>query len=194
MSLCRYQYIPSHSFILFIGCRACLVFGLIFQGRRLFWIWVDLLKSTSILQTYLLANQFLILISIAVFIYLYLSILGSLASDATILVHFVWAKDYLHFVSIYPPHHRRGGNYLPHVPFLLASCMYPTEVCSLNFHWLKYDIPILPISLNDFLQAPTPFIMGLHADYYREPQDLTDVCIFKDYFHFLSYDRLLLWI
>lgn len=35
----------------------------------------------------------------------------------------------------------------------------------------------MPVSLCDFLQAPTPFIMGLHPDYYREPYDLTDIVI-----------------
>lgn len=69
--------------------------------------------------------------------------------------------------------------------------MYPFywhHVCILllvykTIHFIKihtFDnstyIPILPISLNDFLQAPTPFIMGLHTDYYKEPADLTDVC------------------
>eukprot|EP00026_Physarum_polycephalum_P000799 Phypoly_transcript_00800.p1 GENE.Phypoly_transcript_00800~~Phypoly_transcript_00800.p1 ORF type:complete len:1292 (+),score=205.60 Phypoly_transcript_00800:90-3965(+) len=52
----------------------------------------------------------------------------------------------------------------------ITYLMYP-------FYWHHVYIPILPISLNDFLQAPTPFIMGLHTDYYREPVDLTDIVI-----------------
>ncbi|PRP87362.1 ribosome assembly protein 4 (RSA4) [Planoprotostelium fungivorum] len=52
----------------------------------------------------------------------------------------------------------------------LCHLMYP-------FAWHHIYVPILACNMGDFLQAPTPFIMGVHSSYYKPRDDLEEVVI-----------------
>jgi len=65
-------------------------------------------------------------------------------------------------------------------PYLLTDVMVPFAVCNTDYHrlmlvaesvtallfpfsWQHVYVPILPASLQHFLDAPVPFVMGLHS-------------------------------
>lgn len=45
----------------------------------------------------------------------------------------------------------------------------------LPFQWHHIYIPILPSDLLAFMEAPTPYIIGIHAEYRHEMDDFNDV-------------------
>ena len=44
---------------------------------------------------------------------------------------------------------------------LVAECL---SALLFPFQWQHVYVPILPVSLMNFLDAPVPFVMGLHLD------------------------------
>ncbi len=57
----------------------------------------------------------------------------------------------------------------------VVSLLYP-------FYWHHVYIPILPVTLIDFLQAPTPFIMGMHSSYFdSKPSTIGEVNLLRTF-------------
>lgn len=57
---------------------------------------------------------------------------------------------------------------------LTIACEAITQLM-LPFQWHHIYIPILPVSLLSFMEAPTPYIIGVHSDHIHELDDFNDV-------------------
>ena len=52
---------------------------------------------------------------------------------------------------------------------LVTSMMFP-------FHWMHVFIPVLPQGLSEFLEAPVPFLVGVHSSMLKNMSIPEDVC------------------